>query len=247
MERNLNYGGPVATLPPSTPEQFSVTQALRAGWFRMKGTKRIFLGLALGPGVILFLVNYISGIFAGDAKGISMAQGEIGPMIALSITSMILSPIVMALSTGIALQRTAGFAVRFSQSLQYLKHAPAIFVFTFFWEVASMAAVLFVSPTLGFLIRMFVAVLGIFVMYYIVDRQENPFRAFTLSGTLVMRNFGQTLFLLVVLVLIGLAIAVTLGVGAIWLGPLVALTMADLFRQAEGLQRVADYEEFSIG
>lgn len=245
MDHGWTGEGPRA-LPPLTPEQFNVMEALRTGWSRVKGTKRVFFALALIAAAIAFTVNLII-LSPGDAASLVADENAFSTSIALNIASMIISPFVMAFSTGIALQRTAGFAVRFGHVTRYLAHVPAIFVFTFFWEVASVLVTLLISPTLGLIIRVLVAVLGIFVMYYIVDQRANAFRAFSLSGSLVMRNFGQTLLLFFALFVIGVAITVTLGIGSIWLGPLTALAMADMFRQAAGLQRVAEYEEISIG
>jgi uncharacterized membrane protein len=71
--------------------------------------------------------------------------------------------------------------------------------------------------------------------YFIVDRKANAIEAIQASATIIMANVGQ--YLLFILFCFGMAllIGVTLGIGVIWILPLVTIVSGLIYRDAAGI------------
>ena len=230
-------------IPALTPGKFRTTSSFAKARDNLKGFKRVIIGIVLIAVAITIGLEFV----AASMFGVTLVemQDPLSGMqreatLVASLISLLVVPLVTSTGIGSALQRTAGQHVRLGHAALYLKYAPAVFFYTVFWEIASTLAAL-ISFELGLVIRIVVSVLGSFVVCFIIDQKMNPLAAFTASARLVVSNFGQMIVMymyIIVLILIGV---LTLGIGLIWVSPLLVLMVSHQYGQANGLRSATEY------
>lgn len=238
----MNHGS-AQPIPALTPGNFRTTFSFSKARENLAGFKRVMFGIVLAAIILTYGLEYIGASMLGvsllelqdPASGMQSQAALV-----LSIVSLIVVPLFTSAAIGASLQRTAGNHVRFAHAASYLKYAPTVLMYTVFWEIASTLAG-FISFELGLLIRVVVSVLGSFVVYYIIDQKRNPLTAFTSSARLVLHNFGQVLVMYLYIIVLVFVALLTLGIGIIWVSPLLGLMVSHQYGQANGLHSAQEY------
>lgn len=244
MQQPDSVGQYVSTeIPALTPGKFRTSFSFAKARDNLKGFKRVVVGIVLIAVAVTIGLEFIAASLLGvsmlDLQDPQMGMQREAALVA-SIVSLIVVPLITSAAIGASLQRTAGQQVRLAHAGAYLKYAPKVFLYTVFWEVASTLAA-FISIELGVLIRVVISLLGSFVVYYIIDQDMNPLAGFTSSAQLVLHNFGQMLMMYVYMVGLLVVSILTLGIGLIWVTPLLSLMVSHQYGQANGLHNATKY------
>jgi uncharacterized membrane protein len=231
--------------PPATPYESAgygaplrVGDALRFAWAKWKANWGTWLLFALLLAVINVLFNanranqtsqQIQDAFEGNA---AVATGVTFGATVLSLVGVIVSAAVQALGVHAALREADGARPSFGQFFRAPRVGSAVLT-SIIVDVAIFLAALVTIFLLG-LGGLVVFVFTVFAVPFVIDRARPVFGAIGESFTLVGRNFGPVVLLLLALLGINILGAIPFGLGLLITVPLSVLAIAYAFRRLTG-------------